>query len=101
MDYLTLNQTTPPGYSYLDNPRPEHRGGGIAVIYQHNLNLRPISIPATTTFEHLVFRLSGPRLLRELGCCSGARGPPPLAAPRPHPEITFPGGAGKPLPSSL
>ncbi|CAL9690879.1 unnamed protein product [Knipowitschia caucasica] len=59
MDYLALNQTTPPGYSYLDNPRPERRGGGIAVIYQHNLNLRPISIPATTSFEHLVFRLSG------------------------------------------
>ncbi|GLD52932.1 uncharacterized protein AKAME5_000576000 [Lates japonicus] len=33
MDYIALNQTTPTGYSYMDNPRSEGCGGGIAVIY--------------------------------------------------------------------
>lgn len=63
MDYIALNQTTPPGYFYLDNPRPDRRGGGIAVIYHNKLNLRPISIPTSSSFEHLVFRLPGSQSL--------------------------------------
>ncbi|XP_040912342.1 uncharacterized protein LOC121193970 isoform X2 [Toxotes jaculatrix] len=63
MDYVALNQTTPTGYSYVDNPRAEGRGGGIAVIHRDDLTLSPLSIPAASSFEHLAFRLPGPQSL--------------------------------------
>ena len=63
LDYFSLNQTTPAGYSYLDNPRSEGRGGGIAAIYQQHLQPRPLSIPAAPSFEHLAFKLPGPKPL--------------------------------------
>ncbi|KAG7498680.1 hypothetical protein JOB18_017353 [Solea senegalensis] len=44
-------------------PAQQHPGGGIAVIYHNRLKLRPISIPLTSSFEHLVFRLPGSRSL--------------------------------------
>ena len=61
LDYLTLNQTTPAEYSYMDNPRTKGRGGGIAAIHRQDLNPRPLPIPAAPSFEHLVFKLPGPK----------------------------------------
>ncbi|KAK0154922.1 hypothetical protein N1851_002758 [Merluccius polli] len=60
MDYFPLNQTTPTGYTYLDKPRPEGRGGGIAAIFRNNIKTTTISIPPAPSFEHLAFKLSGP-----------------------------------------
>ena len=36
LEYISLNKSTPFGYSYMDKPRLDGRGGGIAVI--HHLN---------------------------------------------------------------
>ncbi|XP_076841983.1 uncharacterized protein LOC143486075 [Brachyhypopomus gauderio] len=63
LDYYSLNQTTPAGYSYLDNPRTEGRGGGIAAIFNQNLKPRALSLPSAPSFEHLVFKLPGPKPL--------------------------------------
>ena len=60
---MSLNQTTSAVYSYLDNPRSEGRGGGIAAIYQQDLQPRPLTIPAAPSFEHLAFKLPGPKPL--------------------------------------
>ena len=56
LDYFSLNQTTSARFSYLDNPRSEIRGGGIAAIYQQDLQPRPLTIPAAPSFEHLAFK---------------------------------------------
>uniref|UniRef100_A0A8P4G516 Reverse transcriptase domain-containing protein n=1 Tax=Dicentrarchus labrax TaxID=13489 RepID=A0A8P4G516_DICLA len=60
LDYFLLNQTTPTGYTYIDKPRPEGRGGGVAAIYRKDIKTSTISIPAAHSFEHLTFKLSGP-----------------------------------------
>ena len=36
LDYFSLNQVTPTGYTYMDKPRTEGRGGGIAAIYRNH-----------------------------------------------------------------
>ena len=60
LDYFSLNQTTPTGFTYTDQPRPEGRGGGIGAVYRKDIKTTTISIPATHSFEHLAFKLSGP-----------------------------------------
>ncbi|TKS65252.1 RNA-directed DNA polymerase from mobile element jockey [Collichthys lucidus] len=60
LDYFSLNQTTPTGYTYMDKPRPEGRGGGVAAFYRKDIKTSTISIPATPSFKHLTFKLSGP-----------------------------------------
>ena len=53
-DYFSLNQTTPPGYSYMDKPRHHGNGGGIATIFRNVINTSAITIPDPSSFEHLV-----------------------------------------------
>lgn len=60
LDYFSLNQLTPTGYSYLDKARTEGRGGGIAAIFRKNLKITTIPIPPAPSFEHLTYKLSGP-----------------------------------------
>lgn len=60
MDYFSLNQTTPKGYTYMDKPRPDGRGGGVSAIYRKDIKTSTISIRAAHSFEHLTFKLSGP-----------------------------------------
>lgn len=60
LDYFSLNQTTPPGYTYIEKARPDGRGGGTAVIYKKDIKVTAISIPTIHSFEHTVFKLSGP-----------------------------------------
>lgn len=60
LDYFSLNQTTPTGYTYLDKPRSEGQGGGIAAIFRQSIKTTTISIPPVHSFEHLAFKLSGP-----------------------------------------
>ena len=64
MDYFSLNQATPPGYSYIDKPRLDgHSGGGIAIIHRHDIKTSATSIPTPSSFESLSFKLSGPKPL--------------------------------------
>ena len=60
MDYFSLNQTTPTGFTYIDQPRPEGRGGGVAAVYRKDIKITSIPIPTAHSFEHLTFKLSGP-----------------------------------------
>ena len=60
LDYFSLNQTTPTGYTYMDKPRPEGRGGGVAAIYRKDIKTSTISIPDAHSFKHLTFKVSGP-----------------------------------------
>ena len=45
LNYLSLNLTTPNGYSYLDKPHTEGRGGGIAVIHRQEMSVKVLSHP--------------------------------------------------------
>uniref|UniRef100_A0A671YR52 Reverse transcriptase domain-containing protein n=1 Tax=Sparus aurata TaxID=8175 RepID=A0A671YR52_SPAAU len=60
LDYFSLNQTTPSGYTYIDKPRPDGRGGGVAAIFRKNLNISTISIPPSQSFKHVALKLPGP-----------------------------------------
>uniref|UniRef100_UPI00358FB352 uncharacterized protein n=1 Tax=Myxine glutinosa TaxID=7769 RepID=UPI00358FB352 len=59
LDYFSLNLTTPNGYCYINKPRSEGRGGGIAVIHRQDIKTSLISISSAPSFEHLAFKLSG------------------------------------------
>ena len=74
MEYFALNQTAPPGYTYLDRPRENKTGGGIATIHRQSIKTTTLSIPSASSFEHLAFKLSGPKpLVTAVIYC-----PPPL-----------------------
>ncbi|XP_047193774.1 uncharacterized protein LOC118286550 [Scophthalmus maximus] len=53
-----LNEACPPGYSYVEAVRSTGRGGGLAVIHQQDLELSPISLPATSSCKCLAFKNS-------------------------------------------
>ncbi|XP_033996249.1 uncharacterized protein LOC117490598 [Trematomus bernacchii] len=48
------------GFTYIDKPRPQGRGGGIAAIIRKEIKTTIIPIPDVSSFEHLIFKLSGP-----------------------------------------
>ncbi|XP_034053520.1 uncharacterized protein LOC117533727 isoform X3 [Gymnodraco acuticeps] len=58
-DFFLLNEITPAGFTYIDKPRPL-RGGGIAAIIRKEIKTIRIPIPDVSSFEHLIFKLSGP-----------------------------------------
>ena len=58
--YSALNEACPHGYSYLEAARSTGRGGGPAVLYQQDLELSPISLPATSSCECLAFKCKPP-----------------------------------------
>ncbi|XP_068565816.1 uncharacterized protein [Cebidichthys violaceus] len=47
----------------MDKPLHHGRGGGIATIFCKDITTSAITIPAPSSFEHLVFKLSGPKPL--------------------------------------
>src|SRR6476469_2269504 len=53
-----LNSLTPPNFSILHHPRPESRGGGIALIYRSFLKASKIPIPACSSFEAFCMQIS-------------------------------------------
>ncbi|XP_031723968.1 uncharacterized protein LOC116394789 [Anarrhichthys ocellatus] len=63
LGYYALNQTTPTGYHYLDKPRPDGRGGGIAPLHRQHIKTRLTNIDSPPSFEQLTFKLSGPKPL--------------------------------------
>ncbi len=58
-DFFALNEATPPGYVYLQKPHSERGGGGLAVIHRANIPIKEVTVPATTTFEGVIFNLAG------------------------------------------
>ena len=36
-EYIALNEASPPGYSYVHQPRSTGRGGGVGLIHSENL----------------------------------------------------------------
>ena len=54
LDYYSLNQATPPGYTYIDQPRPTGKGGGVASIHKKDLKIITISTPPLTPSKPLL-----------------------------------------------
>ncbi|KAI5086287.1 hypothetical protein C0J45_1051, partial [Silurus meridionalis] len=52
-EYVALNEASPPGYSYIHQPRLNGRGGGVAAIYNNNLNVTQKTKQKCKTFEVL------------------------------------------------
>ncbi|XP_076835657.1 uncharacterized protein LOC143481498 [Brachyhypopomus gauderio] len=50
-DYLTLNEATPVGYSYIHRPRLSGRGGGICIIYGDCLEIHQKYLDISNSFE--------------------------------------------------
>ena len=50
-EHVIIGESTPPGYSFLNTPRPTGtRGGGIAVLFKTQLQLRVRTNPCNTTY---------------------------------------------------
>ncbi|XP_068597914.1 uncharacterized protein [Brachionichthys hirsutus] len=60
LDYFSLNQTTPPGFTYIETPRPGRRGGGTAVIFRKEIKVTTIFPLNIQSFENTTFKLPGP-----------------------------------------
>ena len=60
MDYFSLNQATPPGYTYTDQPRLTGRGGGVATVYKDDFKTTSLSIPPFQSFESIALKFPGP-----------------------------------------
>ena len=58
-DFVSLNKATPPGYVYLQKPRSVRGGGGLAIIHREDIRIKEVSMPAVTSFEYVVFTLTG------------------------------------------
>ena len=58
-DYYSLNQATPPTYSFIANPRLSGRGGGLAIIHKQSLSVTKLELhlPPITSFEYLAVSL--------------------------------------------
>jgi Reverse transcriptase (RNA-dependent DNA polymerase)/Endonuclease-reverse transcriptase len=52
-----LNSITPPNYTLIHAPRPQGRGGGVAILYRSFLKITRIPIPTFTSFEALCVKL--------------------------------------------
>uniref|UniRef100_A0AAQ6IK29 Endonuclease/exonuclease/phosphatase domain-containing protein n=1 Tax=Anabas testudineus TaxID=64144 RepID=A0AAQ6IK29_ANATE len=52
-EYVALNEATPPGYSYIHQPRLTGRGGGVAVIYNDKLTIVQKHVHKFKAFECL------------------------------------------------
>ena len=52
-EYVALNEASPPGYSYIHQPRVTSRGGGVAVIYNDNLGVIQKPLHKFNAFEVL------------------------------------------------
>ena len=59
-EYLALNESTQPGYSYYYNPRISGRGGGVATIYNTNIGITQTTGHEANSFEVLSLRVASP-----------------------------------------
>lgn len=81
--FSSLNEASPPGYTYLEKARVTGRGGGLAVIHHANIHLSPMPLPELTSFECLAFTCTKPSSLTTILIYR-----PPKPHPRFIPELT-------------
>ncbi|CAJ1061241.1 LOW QUALITY PROTEIN: uncharacterized protein LOC115374818 [Xyrichtys novacula] len=60
LNLFSLNQATPPGYSYMHQPCLTGRGSGIAFIHKQTLKTTPIPTLSVHPFENIYVKLPGP-----------------------------------------
>ncbi|KAK2893970.1 hypothetical protein Q8A73_016454 [Channa argus] len=58
--YSVLNESCPPGYTYLEKARTTGRGGGLVIIHREDLKLSPLPLPKLSTFECLAIKCKHP-----------------------------------------
>ena len=58
--FSSLNESCPPGYSYLQKARSTGRGGGLSVIHRSDLELSLQPLPELSSFECLAFKCKPP-----------------------------------------
>lgn len=58
-DFINLNMSAPPGYTYIERPRLSGKGGGLAVIYRADISVTEITIPCVSSFECIAFKVNG------------------------------------------
>ena len=54
---IILNETAPSNFSYIDAPRVDKKGGGVAVIFSDNFQCKQISFGDFSSFEYLAVLL--------------------------------------------
>lgn len=59
-DFSQLNESAPPGFVYICQPRGSGRGGGLVIIHCEKWKVLPVSAPTFSSFESTVCQLSGP-----------------------------------------
>ncbi|KAJ8247213.1 hypothetical protein COCON_G00234620, partial [Conger conger] len=59
-DFSQLNQTIPPGFVYICQPRPSGRGGGLAILYNEKWKVSSLTVPVHRSFESVALQINGP-----------------------------------------
>ncbi|KAA0724041.1 putative RNA-directed DNA polymerase from transposon X-element [Triplophysa tibetana] len=59
-DYFGLNESTPPSYGYIHEPRPVGRGGGVAAIFRDYLTVTRRTMHTFKSFEMLALNITVP-----------------------------------------
>lgn len=59
-DFSHLNESTPPGFVYVSQPRLTGRGGGLAIIHRETWKVSSVTVPVFRSFESMALQLNGP-----------------------------------------
>lgn len=59
-NFSQLNESIPPGFVYLCQPRLTGQGGGLTMIHHEKWRVLPLSVPPYTSFESMVLQVTGP-----------------------------------------
>ena len=54
----TINSLTPPNYTFFHSPRPQGRGGSIALLCRSFLKITKLTLPSFSSFEALCVQLT-------------------------------------------
>ncbi|KAI5085635.1 hypothetical protein C0J45_2211, partial [Silurus meridionalis] len=58
-DFFHLNQSVPPGYSYVCKSRDTGRGGGLAILYKEKLKVSQLTLSTYSSFESIAIKING------------------------------------------
>ncbi|XP_072558739.1 uncharacterized protein [Paramormyrops kingsleyae] len=58
-DFVSLNDSTPPEFVYVCQPRNSGRGGGLAIIHRKQWKVLPLSAQLFHSFEYTAIQLPG------------------------------------------
>ncbi len=59
VEFFHLNQSVPPGYSYVCKSRVTGWRGGLAILYKEKLKASQLTLPAYSSFESLALKIDG------------------------------------------